>query len=240
MKTIKQFFFLATIGFLLTTTSCFDEFIINGNGIEATENRLITEFDELKSSGSFDVHITNGDEYEVIVIAESNIIQYIETYVSNGTLYFDIRGIHNVKNRLTMQVFVTTPEIKSIKQSGSGNITTGYFEADEFELFLSGSGSITTAVDATVVDAGISGSGKIKISGTALYTNYNISGSGRIDSYDLESVNCNARISWSGDIFVFANDFINATISGSGNVYYIGNPDLETHVSGSGRIISDY
>jgi hypothetical protein len=230
---------LAAIGLLITTTSCFDEFTIDGNGNEATENRVITEFDELKSSGSFNVHITNGDVYEVIVIAESNIIPYIETYVSNGRLNLNIRGLHNVRNRLPMQVFVTTPEMKSIIQSGSGQISTGYFEANEFELYVSGSGSITTAVDATVINAGISGSGKINVSGTATYANYNVNGSGRIDSYDLETSNCDARISGSGDVYVFANDFIKATISGSGNVYYLGNPTLETHVSGSGRIIAD-
>lgn len=239
MKTMKQFFFLAAIGLLLITTGCWEDFTIGGNGVEATENRITTEFNELKSSGSFDVHVTNGNDYEVVVNAESNIIPYIETYVAGNTLHLDIKGVHNVKNHLPMQVFVTTPHIKSIKQSGSGAITTGYFEADYFEVFISGSGSITTAVDAIVVDAGVSGSGKIEISGTATQTNYNISGSGKIDSYNLASKNCDTRISGSGSMYVSASDFIKATISGSGNVFYIGNPDLETHISGSGKLISD-
>ncbi len=236
---MKQFFFLTAIGLLLTTSGCWEDFTISGNGIEATEGRVITEFNELKSSGLFDVHITSGNDYEVVVNAESNIIPYIETYVTGSTLHLDIRGIHNVKTHLPMQVFVTTPQMRSVKQSGSGAITTGYFEADNFELFISGSGSITTAVNASVVDAGISGSGKIQISGTATQTNFNISGSGKIDSYDLETQNCDARISGSGDVYVSASDFIRANISGSGNVYYIGSPNLESHVSGSGKIISN-
>ena len=238
MKTIKQIFFLAAVGLLFTTTSCLDEFTINGNGIEGTENRLITEFDGLKSSGDFDVHITNGDKYEVIVIAETNIVPYIETYVTNGTLHLDIRGLHNVRNHLPMQVFVTTPQMKSIKQSGSGEITTGYFEAGEFELFISGSGSIKTTVAASVINAGISGSGRIEISGSATQTNFNISGSGRIHSYDLLSQNCDAFISGSGSIYITATNLIHATISGSGNVFYTGEPDIDAHVSGSGRVIS--
>ena len=236
---MKQIFFLAAFGLLLTTTGCWDDFTISGNGIQATENRIITEFNELKSSGSFDVHITNGDNYEVVVVAESNIISYIDTYVSGSTLHLDIRGIHNVRNHLPMEVYVTTPQMKSIKQSGSGAITTGYFEADNYELFISGSGSITTAVDATLINAGVSGSGKIKISGTATQTNFSISGSGKINSYDLAAHNCDAHISGSGNMYVSASDFIKATISGSGNVFYIGNPSRETHISGSGKLISD-
>ena len=235
---MKQILFLAAIGLLFTTSGCWEDFTIHGNGIEATEGRVITEFNELKSSGSFDVHITDGDDYEVIVNAESNIIPYIETYVTGNTLHLDIRGIHNVRNHLPMQIFVTTPQMKSVSQSGSGAITTGYFEVDNYELFISGSGSITTAVDAILVNAGISGSGKIHISGTATQTNFNISGSGHIDSYDLASSNCDARISGSGNMYVSASDFIRANISGSGNVYYTGSPDLEAHISGSGKLIS--
>ena len=157
MKTIKQFLLLAAMGLLITTTSCLDEFTIHGNGNEGTENRIISDFSKLKSSGSFDVNVTYGDEYEVIVIAETNIIPYIETYVTNGTLHLDIRGLHNIKNHLPMQVHITTPQMRSIKQSGSGEITTGYFESNELEMFISGSGSITTSVDAARINASISG-----------------------------------------------------------------------------------
>jgi len=238
MKTIKHFFLLSISGIFFVTTSCIDEFTIRGNGIEASEDRLTSEFNELKSSGSFDVQVINGDDYEVVVNAESNIIPYIETYVTGSTLHLDIRGLHNINNHLPMQVIVTTPQMKSIKQSGSGKIVADYFETGEMELFVSGSGSITTSVNAAVVNAGISGSGKIIISGTASDANFNISGSGRIDSYDLNTQYCDAHISGSGSIFVSASDIIRATISGSGNVFYIGNPDIETHVSGSGRVIS--
>ena len=239
MKTMKQFSFLMSIvGLIFITTSCFDEFTIRGNGDEASEDRVITEFYELKSSGSFDVQITNGDEFSVVVNAESNIIPYIETYVTGNTLHLETRGLHNINNRLPMQVFVTTPQMRSIKQSGSGKITADYFESGGFELSVSGSGSISASVDAAVIDAGISGSGKIEIFGSATQTNFNVSGSGRINSYDLETKNCDARISGSGSIYVSATDLVRATISGSGNVFYIGNPDIDTHISGSGRVIS--
>jgi hypothetical protein len=238
MKTMKKISLLSILGLLLITTSCIDDFTIRGNGIESSEDRIVTDFDQLKSSGSFDVEIINGDEYSLVVYAESNIIPYIETYVTNGTLNIDIRGLHNVNNRLPMQIIVTTPQIRSIKQSGSGDIIADYFDTNEFDLSISGSGSISTSVDAAIVNARISGSGKIEISGSALFANYNISGSGRIDSYDLITKNCDAYISGSGSMYVSASDIIQATISGSGNVFYLGNPAIDTHISGSGRVIS--
>lgn len=238
MKTMKKISLLSFVGLLLFTTSCIDDFTIRGNGIESSEDRIVTDFDKLKSSGSFDIEIINGEEYNVVVYAESNIISYIETYVTNGTLNIDIRGLHNINNRLPMQVIVTTPQMRSIKQSGSGGIIADYFDANEFDLFISGSGSISTTIDAAVIDAGISGSGNIEISGSASLVNYNISGSGRIDGYDLHTKNCDARISGSGSMYVSATDLIQATISGSGNVFYKGEPAIDSHISGSGRVIS--
>ena len=100
MKTIKHFFLLSISGIFFVTTSCIDEFTIRGNGIEASEDRLTSEFNELKSSGSFDVQVINGDDYEVVVNAESNIIPYIETYVTGSTLHLDIR-ISDIENITT-------------------------------------------------------------------------------------------------------------------------------------------
>ena len=237
MKTIKHLFFYSALALLFANTSCIEDFTIRGNGIEVTEGRMVSEFDKLKSSGSFDVHITKGDTYEVVVNAESNIIPYIETYVTGSTLNIDIRGLHNVKNRLPMEVYVTVPTIRSIKQSGSGIITSDYFTVDNFEVFISGSGKISTAVDAGQVHASISGSGELEISGEAGTTEYSVSGSGRILSYNLDCFDCYAAISGSGNIYVNASNSLKASISGSGSVFYYGSPSLESHISGSGKII---
>jgi len=238
MKTIKLIFFGA-VALLFATTSCIDDFTIRGNGIEATEGRITRDFDQVKSEGAFDVHITNGDEYEVVITAESNILPYIETDVVGNTLRLHIRGLHNVRNRLPMQVYITTPYIEGIKQSGSGIITTGYFETDDMDLVVSGSGSIETAFDALSVDALVSGSGRLIISGSAVDADFAVSGSGRIDAFDLPVRDCEARISGSGNVWTNVERYLDVTISGSGSVYYYGSPAIETHISGSGNVFRE-
>ena len=235
MKTIKQFSFFIVL--LFAATSCFEDFSIHGNGVSATQARSVPGFDKVKSSGSFDVHITKGDELEVIVSAEENILPYIETSVSDNTLLIDIPGFHNVRNRLPMDVYITVPELRSVKQSGSGNITTDYFSTDRMDFFISGSGTISAQVDANVLDAGISGSGWLIIAGDANQSNLSISGSGNIDTSNLVVNNCSAHISGSGNMQVYAAKTIYAKISGSGNIYYIGSPAIELNVSGSGKVI---
>ncbi|QGY43287.1 hypothetical protein GM418_06320 [Maribellus comscasis] len=236
MKTIKLLFFCSVI-ILFGATSCIDDFTISGNGIPATEGRITLDFNKVQSEGEFDVHITNGDEFEVVVNAESNILPYIETNVSRNKLRIYIRGLHNVKNRLPMEVYITTPYIEGITQSGSGVITTDYFITNDMKVAISGSGRIETAMDALNLDAVISGSGNLDLSGSSNFGDFLVSGSGKINANDLSLRNCEATISGSGNMWVNVDNYLKASISGSGSVFYYGNPSIEKHISGSGNVI---
>ncbi len=235
MKTVQLLFITAIVA--VFASSCIDDFTIHGNGVEASEERITTSFSKVKSEGSFDVHITQGDDYDILVSSESNILQYIETSVHNQTLRIYIRGVHNIKNQLPLEVYITTPRLEGVTQSGSGSITSDYFSVNKFNAVISGSGSIETAVDAISVDAAISGSGNLTILGNANDADFSISGSGRIYASDLELRDCNTKISGSGNAWVNVERFLKANISGSGSIFYIGTPEIERHISGSGKVI---
>ncbi|MEN8115926.1 MAG: head GIN domain-containing protein [Bacteroidota bacterium] len=236
MKTIK----LSVLSFallLFTATSCFHDVHVRGNGILASEGRIVTSFNKVASSGSFIVHITEGDEYEVIVSAEENIIPYIETFVSGNVLNIEIRSFTSIRNSLPIEVFITTPDLEGILLSGSGVVTTDYFVTNEMDILLSGSGVIKSALEAADVSVSISGSGTVDLSGFADNAHFKISGSGNIVASDLDLFDCRANISSSGDMWVTVENSLDVTISGSGNIYYYGNPQVEFHISGTGNII---
>jgi hypothetical protein len=177
MKAIKQFIFIISAALVLTTSGCIDDIRVKGNGIEATEGRIVSDFDKVKSSGSFEVHITKGDVFDVIVSADENVIQYIDTYVRRGILNLETNGTLSIQNKLPMEIFITTPVLEGINLSGSGNITSDYFLSDEMDVFLSGSGKIRCAFETDEADVNISGSGKIELSGFAAKADFRISGS---------------------------------------------------------------
>lgn len=239
MKPIKQIIALASIAMLIFTTGCIDELLVDGNGISATEARITEEFSKIKSEGEFDIHITSGSEFDILVEAESNLIQYIETDVNGSTLRIHTRGLRDLRNSLPMEIFITVPFVEEIKQSGSGHITTDFFEGNHFEFVISGSGSIGTAIDANSVDGVVSGSGSLFVSGAANSADFVISGSGQIDAWDMELQNCEATISGSGSMWLSVEQFLRAIISGSGSVYYSGTPEIETRISGSGNIFNE-
>jgi hypothetical protein len=236
MKTI-QLFVAGAVLLMFATTGCIDDLIIRGNGIAASEVRLTPAFSSVSSEGNFEVHISLGPEFDVVVRAESNLLPYIETDVRGNNLKIHTRGLNSLRNRLPIEVFVTVPYIEGIVQSGSGSITTGFFEGDEFSFVVSGSGSIETSVDALSIDAVVSGSGLLYISGISRIADMVISGSGEIDAWDMDIRDCDAKVSGSGDAWVYVERSLKAVISGSGNVFYGGIPIIESHVSGSGGVI---
>ena len=236
MKTI-QLLVAGAVLLILATTGCTDDFIIRGNGIAASEARLTPAFSSVSSEGNFDVHITSGPEFDVVVHAETNLLPYIETDVRGNNLKIHTRGLSSLRNRMPMEVFVTVPYIEGVVQSGSGSITTGFFEGEEFSFVVSGSGSIETSVDALLIDAVVSGSGLLYISGTSRVAGMIVSGSGEIDAWDLDVRDCDAKVSGSGEVWVYVERRLKTVISGSGNVFYGGNPVVESQVSGSGSVI---
>lgn len=239
MKTITSFLF-GGIVLLLATTSCIDFTSVMGNGIPATEVRTVSTFSKVKSSGDFRVYIYNGDETSVEVKADENLLQYIEAYVSGQTLYIDIEGVHNVKSVVPIEIFITTPYLSGIVQSGSGTITSDYFESNNFDIVLSGSGRIVTDFDTEMAEILLSGSGKIEMSGFAGEANLTISGSGNLNGSDLQVKNCQTLTSGSGNMWIVVTDNLFSRISGSGNVYYSGNPAVQSSISGSGKVIGNH
>ena len=239
MKTITAFLFSGIL-LLATATSCIDHFSINGNGNPASETRHVSAFSKVKSNGDFIVYITNGIETDVVVRADDNLLQYIETYVSGETLHIDIEGLHSVKAVVPMEIYVTTPKLEGIIQSGSGTITSDYFDSNHFDVVLSGSGRVDAEFEAESTDVLLSGSGKINITGVAQEAQMTISGSGDLNGVDLEVNSCHTLTSGSGNMWIKVSDYLSTRISGSGNVFYSGNPTVEISVSGSGNVISQH
>jgi len=225
--------FLLLIGF----SSCMDEIFLDGNGHLETQNRSISGFDEVHSSGDFNITVMPGSEFSVVVKAESNLLPYIETYVSGRTLRIGTNGIHSLRQNLPIEVLITQPELKGLSLSGSGLLYTGSFNCDNIQISLSGSGDIDTEISADKVKATISGSGTIFLAGEALESEFRISGSGKIKAYDLVQDHCQTSISGSGDMYVNVSETLYAGISGSGKIFYINHPVVQYSISGSGQVV---
>lgn len=222
---------------LLTLIACKENHRIEGNNHPTKEKRSISGYDQVNLSDDFQVEIVRDSIYSVTIDAEENLMPYIETETGGGVLHLGIEEHHNIRPHYPIKVKVGMPELTGVRISGSGIITCDTFNTSQIVAEISGSGTINLGIHATKVIANISGSGDINLAGTSNEADMTISGSENIRALPLQTTNCTADISGSGNIYVSVSSALNVHISGSGNVYYSGNPAIDAHISGSGKII---
>jgi len=233
---------MKNLSVLLIASVCFISCeSISGNGNVKDETRPLSNISAIRTSGSIDVEISNGDGYSLTVQNDENLIPYMLTEVNSGELNIRYKDGYSIMNDHA-KVIVTVPSVDKITTSGSGDITSsGVIKSDNaLELNTSGSGDIKANVNAPSVTVSGSGSGDIQLSGMTKDFECKMSGSGDVDCGNLKSENAVIKVSGSSNVHVFASVSLKVNVTGSGDVHYGGNPTSpEIHITGSGTVSAD-
>lgn len=231
---MKQLFIMALLFLAGTTVAQSNEEIITGNGKTIKEKRQITEFTQLRVTGSFEVVLAPVNE--ITLEGSENVLKEIETQVTNGTLVVEARKGKKIKaGKITIKVPYYT-SLNEIFLKGSGSVTAKNTIKNNLKLHLEGSGDIELNLNAAKAEACVLGSGSITLTGSADDFECKVIGSGNIEAKDLESANVNVVVSGSGNANIICNKAITGKISGSGNVAFAGNPkEQDLKRSGSGE-----
>jgi Putative auto-transporter adhesin, head GIN domain len=241
---MRRIFFLASLLVLaLAISACDfdwddDDFgpCISGDGPVVSREFDLANFDAVNLSSSINVNITQGATQKVVVEGPLNHINVMNRNVSNRT--WDVDFTRCVRNANNVRVFITIPDVRSLRISGSGDLVSeNILKISEIDLSISGSGRMDVGVDATNVISRISGSGNLLLEGKANNLEHTSSGSGDFRAFPFNTKRCDVRISGSGDVELTVSDDASVRISGSGDFRYRGNPRISSNITGSGRII---
>ena len=204
---------------------------------QVKEERTVDKFTSIWMSIPGDLYLSQGSPQKVVLEADKDILQKIETEVENGKLKIKF-SVYNVRTTSKIKVWVTMPEVDGLFLSGSGSLNAETaIKSDEMEISVSGSGKIhIKELTCDEVDAAISGSGNINLGGSADEMQMSISGSGSCAAEGFSVQEASIHISGSGSCKINAVKDMEAAISGSGTVYYAGNPTIDASVSGSGKV----
>ena len=222
--------------------SCGEDDIYTGEGPIVTEELTIAAFSAIETLGSMEVTISKGAEQKVEVTGHANIIDRIETSVSNGVWKIKLKDGSYRNADLSFSIVI--PELNAASIEGSGEININDFSSDKnFFLGIIGSGDIqldtNTGCENLAIE--IEGSGNVKANGA--FSNLKnldleIIGSGSSDGFVLQADQVAVNIVGSADCSVTANIGLKVAIDGSGKVRYKGDPTIESNISGSGKIIN--
>lgn len=218
------------------TTSSPSTTIVGSDNL-VTENRSLANFSsvDLRSVGI--VNLTYGAAQDVSVTVNDNILEYIETTVSNGVLTVDIEPGHRFSN-LKLTVDITMMDLELITNTGAGTIKSmNSFEVESVQLTLTGAGQIRLELNADQLISSHTGAGYIVLQGEVATHQISHSGAGSIHAFDLMTDTTVISLSGAGKAEVYVAQLLEVTITGAGSVYYIGYPTIVSNITGVGNLI---
>ncbi len=195
---------------------------------------LIAQQREVRNVGNFTkisfrfpgkLYLKQGSPQKVELDGDKDVLEEVETDVEGNRLIIGKEGKWFNWNfdddKIT--VYITMPDIEGVSVSGSGDIIgQSKFKADDLDLNVSGSGSLSMEVDASGdIEADVSGSGDIDLKGHCKSFNSDVSGSGKV----VLSATIDNTASFG--------------VSGSGKIEASGSAEnVKTNVSGSGKLLA--
>ncbi|MEM1326011.1 MAG: head GIN domain-containing protein [Bacteroidota bacterium] len=235
---IQNLFSILTLTFLtLTIFSCeLDEICEKGDGATVSRTLELDAFHSIVIDNAANVFLSQGDRQKVVVEAQDNIIDLLDLDIDNETWTIDFTR-NCVRDFKDLNIYITLPDIQRLTIDGSGNLVgETVFVVDDLSLVIDGSGDMDIAAEVEELNTRIQGSGDVKLEGFANIARFFVRGSGDISAFNLEAKDVDVEIRGSGDVEVFATDFLKVDIDGSGDVFYKGEPEITLRVDGSGEL----
>lgn len=236
MKTTKIVSFTLMLCFTLTLFSCGVFHPVDGNHQPVSEVRTLPEFSKLEVNGSYNVSVYSDTVFRVEVEAESNLMQYIQTYVYSGKLYIETAEDVNLREHYPINIKVFAPNMDYLSLNGSGKIYCQNLYASQGRIEINGSGKINAETETDYLRGKISGSGDITLTGHSNHSQLIIEGSGKVYANNFEQDSCEARILGSGRMNLYVIKYLKARIDGSGQIWYDGYPSTSVDIDGSGVV----
>lgn len=215
--------FLITLFLIIVTYSCTINLgdSIEGNGNVVNEDRAVQSFHGISVENGIDVYITQTNQEKLLLIADENLLDIIETEVQDGILRIGSR--ENIRKASSLKIELSYVNLDFIKISSAGDVKgNNKLTTDNIEIRLSSAGDLDLDLDANRIDCKISSSGDVNLAGTAKYFDANLSSAGDLNAFDLITEECKVRVSSAGNAKVYAAQSLDLEASSAGDIRYKG------------------
>jgi len=213
---MKNLFFLATL-FLVALSSCTKEII--GSQKILTEERTVTDFEQIQVEGPVEVQVLFGESPKITVQADDNVMEHLNTTVNGSTLLVDFDLKKDVYENITLKVQIEMPNLRSVSHAAVGNLKIIGFE------------------DLTEVAITQSGIGNITMEGSSQKLLLDKSGVGKFQGFNFITENSEVQQDGIGDIHLSVNAMLTGKLTGTGDIQFKGSPTIDLPVTGFGKIV---
>jgi hypothetical protein len=212
---------------------------ITGSGNVISQEEPISDFDKVDISSSFDVDISQGKSFSVVIRVDDNLVEHLQVVKEGSTLKIGLDPNRNyTASNATMEAAVTMPELIGLDLSGASQATiTGFMSANDLSVDLSGASSLVGDIEAAKTTFDLSGGSDAKMSGSGQETTIDVAGGSQIDLSNFPVDNITVSAAGASTATVNASGKLNADASGASQIYYLGDPTLgEINSSGASSV----
>jgi hypothetical protein len=209
-----------------------------GDGNVQSEDRVVSNFNKIEVSNGIDLYLTQGTEESLVVQADSNLLEFIKTEVSGGTLrVFTEKNIHSAASRKVKLTFKNLEALTA--NSGSDVLSNSLLELEDLKVSASSGADVDVELNAQNVIARSSSGSDIYLSGTAQSIDAEASSGSSVKATKLKAENGSADSSSGADVSINVSGKLTASASSGGDVTYYGNPKvIDKNKSSGGRVRS--
>lgn len=207
---------------------------IKGDGNVVKENRPFSgEFTNIDASKGVDVYITQEDAKSIVVEADKNIIEYITTDISDGTLKISIEK--SIKFSKSRKVYVSMPIVENLRASSGASINSkNKLIVRSIDAKASSGAEINLTVESEKTLCETNSGSEIEIDGKTLKLIAESSSGSDIDAEKLLSNEVTAKSSSGSTIKVHPIISLDAKASSGSDIKYYNNPKSITKATSSG------
>jgi hypothetical protein len=209
---------------------------VKGNGNVTEEVRQVGEFDRINVNRGMNVYITQGSPAKVVVIADNNLHEIIETEVEGGVL--KVSAKENIRWAKEKKVMITVEKLSGVEATSGANAwSQNQVMSENLEFKATSGANLTMEVNAKYLKADCSSGANIKLSGLATEAELETSSGANLKGQELKADQCKMRASSGGNISSTVVEKLDARASSGGNIVYFGEPkSTEINSSSGGNI----
>ncbi len=209
-----------------------------------SETRSLQSFDRLIVDYGIEATILHGDNYQVVLTGDDEVLEHVQAISSGGQLKLTFeQGIGNTFSGLfrdrKVKAVVTMPKLTAVIANGGATVVSkASWQAEQIELVSNGGADITLSIAADQLDIMSNGGSEVMVSGRVDKATLRANGGSTINAKQLTATHVNANANGAADITINATESLNARANGGSDIYYSGAAKLLTVKSSGGSEIT--
>ena len=210
---------------------------VQGNGnVTTVERDISNNFTEIKTSRGLDVILTQGNELSLIVEADENLHDIIETRLEGETLV--ITSTENIGRAESKTIRLTFRSIERIKStSGSDVYSTNTIRVEDLELKSTSGSDMELNIQTESLTCKSTSGSRLELTGQTSTLIAEATSGSEIDARELQANSSRVSATSGSAITVNSNKELIAKASSGGDVTYYGDPEkVQTSDGMSGSI----